>query len=82
MIIWDENTNKSLTDITMLLSKSEAIQLISYLDELLKSTNLNTHYHLNNDNYSKEITLALYDKNECLSGFEEKYKRLILSDER
>ena len=78
MIILDENTNNSLTDITILFSKNEANQLIGYLEELLSDTGKNVHYHLNNDNYSKEITIALYEKNGCLDGFAEKYKKLIL----
>jgi len=65
----------------MLFSKSEATQLIGYLEDLLSGTGQYAHYHLNNSNYSKEITIALYDKNGCLDNFAKKYKELILSEE-
>jgi len=81
MIIIDESTNNNLTNITILLAKNEIIQMIGYLKELLLNEENSTHYHLNNDNYSKEITLASYEKNGCLDNFSEKHKNLILSEE-
>ena len=76
MIVLDEITNNSLSNITILLQKNEAIQMIGYLEDLLSNATQNEHCHLNNDNYSKEITIALYDKKR-LEGFEDKYKELI-----
>ena len=80
MKILDETTNKSLSNITILFERNEVIQLIGYLEQLLNSTD-DEHYHLNNDDYSKEITMALYDKNGCLEHFAERYKKLILLDD-
>jgi hypothetical protein len=46
------------------------------LEELVAGEVQNEHYHLNNDDYSKEITVALYE-NDNLSGFSDRYKLLI-----
>lgn len=81
MIIFDETTNKSLENITLLLTKSEARQMVGYLEELLLNTEQIEHYHLNNDNFSKEITIACYDKKQCIDNFADKYKNLILLDD-
>ena len=80
MIIFDETSNKSLDNITLLLTKNEATQMIGYLEDLLLNTEKNEHYHLNNDSYSKEITIAFYNKVGCLDNFSSKYKNLILSE--
>ena len=80
MRILDEMTNKSTNNLTVLLEKNEAIQLIGYLEELVTNDSIAEHYHLNNADYSKEITIALYDVNR-LDGFSERYKTLIIDDE-
>ena len=78
MIIVDEENNKSLSNIIILLEANEVKQMIGYLEELLSSVTKNEHYHLNNDNYSKEIKVALYDKNGSFDHFSEECKKLIL----
>ena len=80
MKILDEETNKSLSNITILLQRNELNQLIGYLEELSLSVTKNEHYHLNNDDYTKEITIALYDQQGEIDHFSEKYRKLILSD--
>ena len=81
MKIFDEVANKSLSNITILLKRNEIIQLIGYLEELSSNATENQHYHLNDDTYFKEITIAVYDKNGKLDHFAEKYRKLILSDD-
>jgi len=81
MKIFNEDTNKSLSNITILLTKNEILQLISNLENLSSDIINNNHFHLNSDDYSKEITISLYDQNGVLDYFEEKYRKLILSDE-
>ena len=80
MKIFDEKNNKTLKSLTLLLSKSEAIQFIGYLEELVSEGAEKEHFHLNNEDYSKEITLALYDVND-INHFSDRYKKLILEDE-
>lgn len=80
MRILDETTNKSVETLTLLLEKAEAIQLIGYLEQLIDIAPGTHHYHLNNDDYSKEITISLYD-NSNLNCFSDRYKLLITKDE-
>jgi len=81
MRIFDEMANKSVSNLTLLLEKAEAIQLIGYLEELVSVEGIQSdHYHLNNADYSKEITIALYE-NGNLDNFSERYRLLISKDE-
>ena len=79
MIIFDETTDKSLTNITLLLSKPEATQMLGYLEELLlhENTRQGQHFHLNNNDFSKELTISLYNSKQCSNSFADKYKALI-----
>jgi len=79
MRLLDETSDKSINNLTLLLTKAEAIQFIGYL-ELLTEDDIGGHYHLSNKDYSKEITLVLYDEND-ISLFNERYKKLIIDDE-
>ena len=81
MRILDEIANKSISNLTLLLEKAEAIQLIGYLEELVSVEGIQSdHYHLNNTDYSNEITIALYDDSN-LDNFSDRYKLLITKDE-
>ena len=81
MKIFNEDTNQTLSNITILLKENEIIQLMGYLEELLSNATKDAHYHLNNDDFSKEITIALYDRDGKLDHFAEKYRKAILLDE-
>jgi len=80
MRILDEKNNKSVSNLTVLLEKSEAIQLIGYLEELILVRAKSEHYHLNNADYTKEITVALYS-DDNVEEFSDRYKLLIATDE-
>ena len=80
MRMLDEATNKSISNLTLLLEKEEAVQLLGYLEELLSEEGKHAHYHLNTVDYSKELTIALYDKGE-LDSFSDRYQMLIMHDE-
>ena len=81
MVLFDGITKNELYDVILLLKESEVVQLIGYLNDLLLSDTKREHYHLSNDNYSKEITVALYDKDGELNHFAEEIKKAILSEE-
>ena len=80
MIIYDDVADKSLESIIILLTKREMMQLAGYLEDLSTSVDQEEHYHLCNDDFSKEITLALYDKSKGLKHFAEKYRELIIME--
>jgi len=80
MVIFDETNNNELNNLTLLLKKDEVVQLIGYLNDLLLMDSKNEHYHINNDDYSKEITIALYSKDGELDHFAEKYRKIIIQE--
>jgi len=66
--------------VTLLLKKGEAIELLGCLEALISKGAGDEHHHLNNADYSKEITIALYDDSN-LDCFSDRYKLLITKDE-
>ena len=51
-----------LNNVLLLLSTKEAIELKDALEQLLVSDN-NHHKHISTDDYQKEITISIIDKN-------------------
>ncbi len=60
MFIIDEESNKNLDNITLLLTIKELKQLQGYIDQLLEIPPKSDHYHLSTNDYQKEITICLY----------------------
>ena len=79
MIIVDDENNRNLDSICLLLKKSEANQLIKYLESLVVGKSDYNHCHLNNEDYSKELTVAVYS-GDNVDSFSEEYKLLIEKD--
>ena len=63
MKIINDDTKMELDSISLYLTKSEAQQLIVDLKQLLENYGKipYDHTHLNNEDYSKEIIILLYD---------------------
>ena len=80
MRILDEDRDKALKNILLLLTKQEAVQLISDLEDLVNDDTKGNHSHINNEDYSKEITRALYEENNIDDFFSERCKKLIKYD--
>ena len=74
MRILDNETSRPLEDVTLYLTKAEAVQLAGYLQDLLASGE--HHSHLNDDEYARQLTVAIYT-DENLSEFDERSRRLI-----
>lgn len=79
MRMMNERTNESIDNLTLLLKKEEAIQLIGYLESLVSNDIMADHCHLNDSDYKKEITIALYD-DYSTKIFTERIKELIVHD--
>ncbi|EFB41444.1 hypothetical protein [Parachlamydia acanthamoebae] len=79
MRILDQNADKSLNDILIYLTYDEALELKSSLDDLLERPS-NNHSHISNKDFSKELTVCIYDENN-LTGFNERSTTLIKNDE-
>ena len=72
-------SNKSIQDILLLLTKEEAIELLDGLDKLINSEKKRNHVHINDFDFDKEITIAIYNDNN-IEEFDERVQRLLLYD--
>ena len=79
MRILDEESDRALSRITLLLRPSEARELVSALETLLRAGEPAHHEHISNSDFDKEVTVAMYDE-EQLDQFSERCQLLIASD--
>ncbi len=81
MRISDDISNKKLDNITLFLTEGEALQLASYLKQLLeKPKEKGLHFHLSSEDYQKEITVCIYNP-ENITEFHPRAQKLIIDDE-
>lgn len=76
MRILDSNSDQSLENVTLYLTKTEAQQLRSYIDELLLSRISADHAHLNDGDCQRELTVTIYSEGD-LSGYDSRSVKLI-----
>jgi hypothetical protein len=69
---------QKLDGVGLYLIREEAIQLQSYLEQLLADPGMH-HAHLSSYDYQKEVTVSIYDVAN-LEGFDERSKKLIKED--
>jgi hypothetical protein len=79
MRILDQIDDKSLKDVLLLLTPDEAKELRDELERLILNKKVNDHGHINDINYSKEITISLYQDN-LIGGFNKRIQKLITDD--
>lgn len=79
MRLLDEISDKSLKKVVLYLTCSEALELKDSLDDLLKKP-LNNHAHISCEDFTKEITVCIYDIDN-LKGFNERSMELIINDQ-
>lgn len=75
MRILDDESDKKLDNVSIFLTKEEAMQLRGYLNQLLDNPTLQ-HSHLSSSDYQKEITVCLYDEKN-LRNFNQRSIKLI-----
>jgi len=80
MYILDDESNKKLSCITIILTRNEIQQMLGYAKQLLESSPPSDHYHLSSEDYQKEITLCVYEP-ENISDFHPRIQKLIIDDE-
>jgi len=78
MKILNTDTNSPTKNICIYLTSAEALQMLGYLEQLVAEPD--EHYHLNDEDFEREISLVIYNPND-LSGFDARSKRLIENDE-
>lgn len=75
MRILNGATDQPLSDIVIYLTPAEATQMLGYLEQLLAEPDQH-HAHLDDENFTHEVTLAVYtDQN--LSEFDVRSRKLI-----
>ncbi|MGE4273544.1 MAG: hypothetical protein AB7E31_11825 [Desulfitobacterium sp.] len=80
MRILNQDENKSIKNVLLMLTDEEAAELRDDLDRLLSKKVSNDHSHINNLEYTHELSIALYDANN-IEEFDERTKKLILHDD-
>ena len=80
MHILDDESNKKLDCITIILSRSEIQQLLGYAKQLLEKPSSSEHYHLSSEDYQKEITICMYESGK-IEQFNPRIQKLIKDDE-
>src|SRR5687767_10362878 len=75
MRILDEENDKSLCQVTLYLTKSEATEL-KYALEVLLTDSTNRHEHIPDEDYKKELTVCIYDQ-KMPNQFNERTRLLI-----
>jgi hypothetical protein len=80
MRILNQDENKPIKNVLLMLTDEEATELRDDLERLLSKKISNDHSHINNLEYTHELSIALYDANN-IEEFDERTKKLILHDE-
>ena len=80
MYILDDESNKKLNCITIMLTKGEIQQMLGFAKQLLENSPSSDHYHLSSEDYQKEITLSMYEPAN-ISDFHPRIQKLIKDDE-
>ncbi len=75
MRIPDENRDNSVDRATLLLTRSEAQELLDSLQSLLANGG-GQHAHVPSEDYQKEMTIAIYEPGHA-NGFNKRCQRLI-----
>lgn len=78
MRILNQADNAPLSSITVYLTAAEALQAIGYLEQMLAEPRQH-HFHLNDDEYRRELTLAVYQPGN-LDHYDERSRKLIAEE--
>lgn len=79
MRLLNNDSNKKMDDITILLTHEEICELRDAINEILESEQTGYHSHINDATYTKEITIAIYN-DENVKYFNERCQTLIMED--
>ena len=77
MRILDEKTDKKLDTIIIYLNIEEAKELYNSLNDVIN--NPDDHAHISNEDFTKEVTVCIYNEKK-LSKFDERSQKLIIND--
>lgn len=66
MRLLNDDSDEKLDNISIFLTKEEALQLKSYLVQMLENKTMH-HAHLNSSDFKKEVTVCIYDEDKMPS---------------
>lgn len=78
MRILNQEDDKSLNQITIYLTLSEASELRDSLNSLISNREVH-HEHIPSDDYTKELSVCIYEL-QSIDSFDERSKRLIVDN--
>lgn len=79
MRLLNQDDDKLLHRVLILLTQPEALELRDSLDSLLENS-VERHEHISSEDYRKELTVCIYDPNN-LESFDDRSRRVIVNDE-
>jgi hypothetical protein len=79
MRILNQDTDKSVKNLLILLTREEAMELKDDLEQLISKGQDQDHAHLNDADFQREITVAIYNSEKCWF-FNDRVKQLIAED--
>lgn len=79
MFILDESSDKYLKKIILYLTIDEIKELKDSIESLIAKPE-NTHMHISDESYKKEITFCIYSPSN-IKDFNERSKRILTTDE-
>ena len=82
MRIYSEDTDKKINKVILYLTPDEAQELKDSLELIINNGEKHHHEHIpdRQDDFKRQITVCIY-KNDNLSSFDERSRKLILNDE-
>ena len=82
MRIYNVDTDKKVNKVILYLTPDEAQEMRDSLELIINNNEKHQHEHIpdREDDFKREITVCIY-KEDNLSSFDERSKKLILSDE-
>lgn len=80
MRIYNLDSEKKVNKIIIYLTPDEAQEMKYALEQIINDSKKYHHKHILDSDYKREITLCIY-KEDNLSSFDERSKKLILNDE-
>lgn len=80
MRIYSLDSEEKINKVILYLTPDEAQEMKYALEQVIADSEKHHHKHILDSEYKREITVCIY-KEDNLSSFDERSKRLILKDE-
>lgn len=80
MRIYNLDSNTKTNNVIIYLTPDEAQEMKYALEQIISDNTKHHHKHITDNEYKREITVCIY-KEDNLSSFDDRSRRLILNDE-